>query len=233
MKNDSATKNELVSAIENEAKFRIDGFIQGAIDLAEEVHADVKREDGIASFLETHVWPVTIDVIRHYKLANKPLTTLQIVSSMLHDVMEDNEKILDLYTAKAYGFDAYFRHRFGDYVYNIAMILKVKPLESYQGSNDNERQTERFREYCSVLASSEYDVKTIKLADRLNNMRFIARVHGHEKIGRYIREAEDFYLAYSIIPPCMGDFYTEIRKAYEDLRNVKVNTEFVIKNKSK
>jgi (p)ppGpp synthase/HD superfamily hydrolase len=90
MKNDSATKNELVSAIENEAKFRIDGFIQGAIDLAEEVHADVKREDGIASFLETHVWPVTIDVIRHYKLANKPLTTLQIVSSMLHDVMEYN-----------------------------------------------------------------------------------------------------------------------------------------------
>ena len=233
MKNDSTTKNELASVIENEAKFRIDGFIQGAIDLAEEVHAGVKREDGIASFLETHVWPVTIDVIRHYKLANKPLTTLQIVSAILHDVMEDNEKILDLYAAKAYGFDAYFRHRFGDYVYSIAMILKVKPLESYQGSNDNERQTERFREYCGVLASSEYDVKTIKLADRLNNMRFIARVHGHEKIERYIREAEDFYLAYSIIPPCMDDFYTGIRKAYEDLRNVKVNTEFVIKNKSK
>jgi predicted DNA-binding protein len=64
-------------------------------------------------------------------------------------------------------------------------------------------------------------------------MRFIARVHGHEKIERYIREAEDFYLAYSIIPPCMDYFYTEIRKAYEDLRNVKANTEILITNKSK
>jgi (p)ppGpp synthase/HD superfamily hydrolase len=49
---------------------------------------------------------------------------------------------------------------------------------------------------------AEYDVKTIKLADRLNNMRFLISKAGlnnkivYDKMKRYMREAEDFYLAY-------------------------------------
>ena len=214
-------KTKLISVIENEAKLQIDSFIESAIELAEEVHAGVKREDGKSPFLETHIWPVTVDVIRHYKMANKPLTTLQIVSSILHDVMEDNEKILDLYTSKSYGFDAYFVHRFGDYVYNVANALKTKPLELYQFETDDP-ESERFRQYCASLANSEYDVKIIKLADRLNNMRFIAQIPENEKIKRYIREAEDFYLAYTIIPPRIDDYYSKIRESYEDLKKIKV-----------
>ncbi len=216
----SVSKDEFISFIENEAKFRVDSFIGGAIDLVEEVHGEVKREDGTSSFLETHVWPVTIDVVKHYKLANRPLTTLQVVCAVLHDVMEDNERILNLEASKAYGFDAYFRHRFGDYVYKAAMTLKVKPLGSYPGSNEKERESERFREYCSILANSDYDVRTIKLADRLNNMTFIKKIPGHDKIRRYIREAEDFYIAYTLLIPRMDNFYTRIRKAYEDLRKL-------------
>lgn len=216
----SVSKDEFISFIENEAKFRVDSFIGGAIDLVEEVHGEAKREDGTSSFLETHVWPVTIDVVKHYKLANRPLTTLQVVCAVLHDVMEDNERILNLEASKAYGFDAYFRHRFGDYVYKAAMTLKVKPLGSYPGSNEKERESERFREYCSILANSDYDVRTIKLADRLNNMTFIKKVPGHDKIRRYIREAEDFYIAYTLLIPRMDNFYTRIRKAYEDLRKL-------------
>lgn len=216
----SVSKDEFISFIENEAKFRVDSFIGGAIDLVEEIHGEVKREDGTSSFLETHVWPVTIDVVKHYKLANRPLTTLQVVCAVLHDIMEDNERILNLEASKAYGFDAYFRHRFGDYVYKAAMTLKVKPLDSYPGSNEKERESERFREYCSILANSDYDVRTIKLADRLNNMTFIKKIPGHDKIRRYIREAEDFYIAYTLLIPRMDNFYTRIRKAYEDLRKL-------------
>jgi len=216
----SVSKDEFISFIENEAKFRVDSFIGGAIDLVEEVHGEVKREDGTSAFLETHVWPVTIDVVKHYKLANRPLTTLQVVCAVLHDIMEDNERILNLEASKAYGFDAYFRHRFGDYVYKAAMTLKVKPLDSYPGSNEKERESERFREYCSILANSDYDVRTIKLADRLNNMTFIKKIPGHDKIRRYIKEAEDFYIAYTLLIPRMDNFYTRIRKAYEDLRKL-------------
>jgi len=218
----SATKEELLNIIENEANIRIDSFVEAAIELAEEVHSGVKREDGKSSFLETHVWPVTIDVIRHYKKTDKLLTTLQIVSSILHDVMEDNDKILDVYSSKAYGFDAYFQHRCGDYVYKIAMTLKTKPLENYSGANDEEKQTARFFDYCTELTKADYDVKIIKLSDRLNNMRFISQIPRQEKIKRYLREAEDFYIAFSIFPPTVSEFYNKMRQAYDDLKSIKV-----------
>ncbi|NHI03151.1 Guanosine-3',5'-bis(diphosphate) 3'-pyrophosphohydrolase [Candidatus Nitrosotalea sp. TS] len=215
---ESVRKKDFLLFIEKEAKIHIDSYIESAIHLAEEVHSGVRREDGASSFLETHIFPVTINVIRHYKRANKPMTTIQIVSAILHDVMEDNERILDLHASKSYGFDAYFSHRFGEYVYRAASTLKTKPLEIYPGLTDKERELERFREYCNVLTKSDYDVKVIKLADRLNNMRFISKVPGHEKVSRYMKEAEDFYIAYTIIEPRMDDFYSEIREAYEDLR---------------
>jgi len=218
----SATKEDLLNIIENEAKIRIDSFVEGAIELAEEVHSGVKREDGKSSFLETHVWPVTIDVIQHYQKTDKLLTTLQIVSSVLHDVMEDNDKILDLNASKAYGFDAYFKHRFGDYVYNVAMILKTKPLENYFGTTNEQRQSARFFEYCTNLTKSAYDVKIIKLSDRLNNMKFISKISEQEKIKRYLREAEDFYIAFSIIPPTVSEFYNEMRQAYDELKSIRV-----------
>ena len=218
---ESLSKNELISYIENEAKIKIDSILEGAIEAAEEVHSGITREDGSSPFLETHIWPVTLEVIKHYQSTNRLLTTLQIASAILHDVMEDNDRILDVYASKAYGFDAYFKHRFTDYVYNAAMTLKTKPLENYLGTEE-EQQSERFIDYCQTLLKSEYDVKVIKLADRLNNMKFISTVQGHEKIKRYLREAEDFYLAYSIIPPRMESFSTRMRETYDELKSVKV-----------
>jgi (p)ppGpp synthase/HD superfamily hydrolase len=220
---ESVTKNELISYLENEAKMRIDTMIEGAMEMAEEVHAGVKREDGKSSFLETHTWPVALEVSKHYVAENKLLTSLQVVGAILHDFMEDDEKILDLYASKTYGFDAYFLHRFGDYVYKLIMTLKIKPLENFSGVNDEERKSERFREYCNILANSAYDIKAIKLADRVNNMRFVSDVSGSDKINRYIREAEDFYIAYTLLTPRMDDFYTKIREAYDNLRKIKIS----------
>jgi (p)ppGpp synthase/HD superfamily hydrolase len=124
---------------------------------------------------------------------------------------------LDWYKTKAYGFEAYLKYKFGNRVHEIATELKIRSLENYPGTNDEERQLTRFYEYCDILMSAEYDVKTIKLADRLNNMRFISSVPGHPKIRRYLREAEDFYIAYSMLDPKMPDFYKKIRTAYEKL----------------
>ncbi len=42
----SITKEELLNVIENEAKIRIDSFVEWAIELSEDVHSGVKREDG-------------------------------------------------------------------------------------------------------------------------------------------------------------------------------------------
>ena len=222
MENTFATKEDLFTVIENEAHIRVDSFVQNAIDLAEEAHSDLKREDGKSSFLETHIWPVTIDVIRHYNTTNKFLTSLQIVSSVLHDIMEDDEKILDVYASKSYGFDAYFRHRFGEYVYNVSNTLKTKPIENFQGKDKSEKETARFLEYCAALTKSDYDVKIIKLCDRLNNMRFISQNPNSAKISRYISEAENFYIAFSIFPPTVKDFYIKMKEIYNELKTLKI-----------
>jgi len=87
---ESVTKDELLSFLENEVKFRIDTTVEGAVEMAEEVHAGVKREDGTSSFLQTHTWPVTMEVIKHYQSENKLLTSLQIAGAILHDFMEDD-----------------------------------------------------------------------------------------------------------------------------------------------
>ena len=68
MSAESVTKNDLISFLENEAKMRIDTMIEGAMEMAEEVHAGVKREDGKSSFLETHTWPVALEVAKHYEI---------------------------------------------------------------------------------------------------------------------------------------------------------------------
>src|SRR5918912_135177 len=135
--------------------------------------------------------------------------------------MEDDERILNLHESKSYGFEAYLAYRFGNRIRNIASELKIKTLENYPGANDRERQLQRFLEYCDILRDAEYDVKVIKLADRLNNMSFITNVPGHDKIRRYMREAEDFYIAYTMLPPKMPQYYKRIRSAYEALQRMK------------
>jgi (p)ppGpp synthase/HD superfamily hydrolase len=217
---------DFLSFLENEANIRIDGFIEGAIEVAEEVHHGVTRDNTVWSFLETHTWPVARDVVRHYRSVNRTITSVEIACAILHDILEDNERILDSYKTKSYGFEAYLSYRFGSRVQDIATQLKIRQLENFTGANNEERELNRFREYCDILISSEYDVKTIKLADRLNNMRFILDIAEmdkkviYDKIRRYMREAEDFYLAYTMLQPKMPCFYAAIRSSYEKLRSI-------------
>lgn len=214
------TKQDFLAFLQNEARMRIDDYIEGAVEVAEEVHSGLLREDGTSPFLDTHTWPVTMDVVRHYRSVNRNITSVEIAAAILHDVMEDDDRILNLHESKSYGFEAYIAYRFGSRIRDIATELKIKPLENYPGASEADRHLARFYAYCDILRDSEYDVKAIKLADRLNNMRFIKRVPGHDKIGRYMREAEDFYIAYPMLPPKMPEFYSSIRAEYEALKLV-------------
>jgi (p)ppGpp synthase/HD superfamily hydrolase len=216
----TATKDQFLAFLENDAKVRIDSYIEGAIELGEEVHAGLVREDGTSGFLETHTWPVTMDVVRHYRSEKRNLTSVEIAAAILHDVMEDDDRILNLHESKSYGFEAYLEYRFGSKIREIATELKIKPLENYAGKTLAEQQLARFQDYSGILQLADYDVKVIKLADRLNNMNFIQKVAGHDKVRRYLREAEDFYLAYTMLPPKMPEYYTKMRSAYERLRAV-------------
>ena len=213
-------KHEFLDFLQDEGKVRLDDYIEGAVEVAEEVHAGLMREDGTSPFLETHTWPVTMDVVRHYRSVNRNITSVEIATAILHDIMEDDERILNVHESKSYGSEAYLTYRFGSRIRDIASELKIRPLENYAGATDRERQLERFLEYCDILRDAEYDVKVIKLADRLNNMLFIRHVPGHDKVRRYMREAEDFYIAYTMLPPKMPCFYERMRDAYQELRSL-------------
>jgi (p)ppGpp synthase/HD superfamily hydrolase len=228
MKNQDFLKREDLENFLVQSGIRIDDYIITAMDVSSEIHNRIKREDNQSPFLETHIWPVTRDVVKHYLTANRNITSVEIVSSILHDVMEDNDRILDLYKTKEYGFEAYLRYRFGNRVYEICMDLKIKPLENFTGDDDQQRQLARFHDYCKGLSSADYDIKVIKLVDRENNMKFIkniSKIGGKQvnnKIKRYLREAEDFYLSYSLLEPSMKDLYLKLRESYENLKSLNI-----------
>jgi (p)ppGpp synthase/HD superfamily hydrolase len=228
MKNQDFLKREDLKNFLVQSGIRIDDYIITAMDVSSEIHNGIKREDNQSPFLETHIWPVTRDVVKHYLTANRNITSVEIVSSILHDVMEDNDRILDLYKTKEYGFEAYLKYRFGNRVYEICMDLKIKPLENFLGDDDQQRQLARFHDYCKGLSSADYDIKVIKLVDRENNMKFInniSKIGGklvNNKIKRYLREAEDFYLSYSLLEPSMKDLYLKLRESYENLKSLNI-----------
>ena len=228
MKNQDFLKREELENFLIQSGIRIDDYVGTAMDVSTEVHEGIKREDNKSPFLETHIWPVTRDVVQHYVTVNRNITSVEIVSSILHDVMEDNDRILDLYKTKEYGFDAYLKYRFGIRVYEICMDLKIKPLENYPGDNDQQRQLARFHDYCKGLSSAEYDMKVIKLVDRENNMKFISNISKsngnivNNKIKRYLREAEDFYLSFALLEPAMKDLYLKLRESYENLKSLNI-----------
>jgi (p)ppGpp synthase/HD superfamily hydrolase len=228
MKNHDFVKREDLENFLVQSGIRIDDYIITAMDVSSEIHDQIKREDNQSPFLETHIWPVTRDVVKHYLTANRNITSVEIVSSILHDVMEDNDRILDLYKTKEYGFEAYLRYRFGNRVYEICMDLKIKPLENFPGDDDQQRQLARFHDYCKGLSSADYDIKVIKLVDRENNMKFINNISKlggnlvNNKIKRYLREAEDFYLSYALLEPSMKDLYLKLRESYENLKSLNI-----------
>jgi len=228
MKNQDFVKREDLENFLVQSGIRIDDYIITAMDVSSEIHERIKREDNQSPFLETHIWPVTRDVVKHYLTANRNITSVEIVSSILHDVMEDNARILDLYKTKEYGFEAYLKYRFGSRVYEICMDLKIKPLENFPGEDDQQRQLARFHDYCKGLSSADYDIKVIKLVDRENNMKFISNISKlggnlvNNKIKRYLREAEDFYLSYALLEPSMKDLYLKLRESYENLKSLNI-----------
>ena len=224
---ESLNKESFLSFLENDANIRVDAFLESAMAVAEEVHEGVNREDGISSFLNTHIWPVAKNVTSNYKHHNKAITTVEIASAILHDVLEDNDRILNLYETRSYGFDAYLRYQFGGRVLNVLHTLKTPSLETYGSKNSaSDLERERFHDYCAHLANADYDIKCIKLFDRVNNMRFIGYAAStnkkpvvYMKIKRYLLEAEDFYLAYTMLEPQMPNLYKELRSIYEQLRS--------------
>ena len=54
-------------------------------------------------------------------------------------------------------------------------------------------------------------------------MNFISQISVQEKTQRYLRGSEDFYIAFSILPPTVSEFYPKMRQAYDELKTITVS----------
>jgi predicted DNA-binding protein len=56
----------------------------------------------------------------------------------------------------------------------------------------------------------------------INNISKLGGNLVNNKIKRYLREAEDFYLSYALLEPSTKDLYLKLRESYENLKSLKI-----------
>jgi GTP diphosphokinase / guanosine-3',5'-bis(diphosphate) 3'-diphosphatase len=145
---------------------------EAAYSLANRVHQDQERDDG-APYM-THIDGVILILKEELKATNKSYYSI----AALHDVLEDSDTIT---------YD-YIKELFGTYIANgVKLLTKTKHLSIQQYLYN----METYEFPCCPIS--------IKLADRLNNVRSLQLiVHSNsDKVKRYITETETFYMPLS------------------------------------
>lgn len=154
-----------------------------AIAQARESHAGQPRDDG-SSYLEQHVYPVTLCTMQLSGDHGAPLSPVMVAAALLHDALED-DPTLDAAT---------FEERFGREVLDLVLPLTKRSYREFPGSSVREQKTNRDLEYHRRLLEAPYESKLIKVADRLNNISCSLRMPNAPKTLEYVIETEAIYL---------------------------------------
>lgn len=176
-----------------------------ALDRAYMSHRAQERDDG-SSYLQQHVYPVTLSVVKYYRRLRKLVTPELVAGALLHDVLEDDDDV----TSKQ------FEEEFGKKVFSIVEPLSKPDYREYPGDTKKDRKYALNREYFAGLRIAPEESKIIKLADRLNN---ILCIHLSPKPGKmlfYVEETEKFYLPFA--REVSEHYYDRIKARIEELR---------------
>ncbi len=152
----------------------------GAFDLAEQVHLKQRRAGG-GPYLEEHVYPVTASVAEYLVDQESDLTGETVLIALLHDTVEDSDTVsIDTIGG-----------RFGESVADGVRVLTKPEKRPGSASEITEDAEER---YVSGIAAANWNVRAIKVLDRLNNL---AAVHERplERRRTYLEETQKHYLA--------------------------------------
>lgn len=175
--------NKLMYSL-SDAHFNFDRLFLEALCQAQDSHGAQKRDDG-SSYLERHVYPVTLGVFEFYLNVRGVINPLAVEGSLLHDVLEDDKKVSD----------SMFRAKFGDVVFGIVKPVTKSDYHSYRGSTKYDKKLALNEDYFVSLEASPDESKVIKLEDRINNI--ICSFTDPVKINFYIMETEKFYLPFA------------------------------------
>ena len=180
-------------------------LLQKAIGIVISSFEGLKRDDG-SDVLSQHLLPMTASLIEYYVSEGTRIDVDVLIGSLLHDVLEDVK-----------GFDSSkIGDIFGDKVSNIVRLLAKKKQTKRKGYYLYKNRLKYNRDYYNQINSSSREVKLIKAADRLNNLRSAYTNPDRNKVSNYIRETEEIYLGmFSEFPY----YYKRISEELVRLRN--------------
>jgi (p)ppGpp synthase/HD superfamily hydrolase len=144
-----------------------------AVALAAEVHHGQCRDEG-TPYIEHPIRVARIAAVE-LGVADPEL----LCAAYLHDAIED--------APDPEAVRAAIRERFGERVLGIVETLTKSPDRSIP-------KEERDRAYRERLLSAPQEVQALKVADRLDNTRFLIRCPDSKKRASYLRETEEKYL---------------------------------------
>lgn len=146
-------------------------LIEKAYHFAKQNHAGQKRDEGTDYFI--HPFRVACILVDELKITDSTVLCV----ALLHDVLE-NCPIS--YTTLQEGF--------GEQIANLVKVLTKENPALYSSKE------ERDRVYLERIKEAPLEVQWIKLADRLDNVRYLHRSPSQEKQLKYYRETCEKYL---------------------------------------
>jgi len=161
-------------------------LILAALQQAQISHKDQTRDDG-SGYLEQHVYPVTLSVIKHFLDTRRELTPEVIAAALLHDTLEDDKKLTE----------DLFRRRFGARVFQHVKPLTKESSDLYPGASKEERKRARNAVYYAALQKAPMEAKITKVLDRLNNVSWIHTSPDKAKQAHYVAETQRSYLSFA------------------------------------
>jgi (p)ppGpp synthase/HD superfamily hydrolase len=164
--------------------------IQKAIKQAIKSHAGQKRDDG-SSYVEQHVFPITLNILNRYK-KNYEIETLLIVA-LLHDVLEDDPSFSFGDCEKEFGTEI------AEYIRPLTKVYKQKPTTQQEKFEFNKSRVEHIKKAQKIS-------QIVKLEDRLNNVLCIRQVGNTPKYERYLKETQELFIP---LAQQVSDFYVK------------------------
>lgn len=143
-----------------------------AYELAETVHRRQMRDEGTPYIL--HPLRVAMSLVEELNIRRPAL----ICAALLHDVIEDSPDYCPDGPVTRADIAAGFGEEIADIVWLLSKFDDVT-LPAY---------------LAAIEAAAETGAPVVKLADRLDNLRFLAHSPRIDKIRKYIRTTEIFYL---------------------------------------
>ena len=161
--------------------------VRRAYEIAETAHAGQLRDEGTPYIL--HPLRVAVSLVDELEIYSPNL----VCSALLHDVIEDSPTTREEIAAL-----------FGEDIVQVVWLLtKFEDVS--------------LADYLAAIeAAGETGAPTVKLCDRLDNLRFLGHSPRTDKIERYVRTTEVYYLPMAKrINPYLHD---ELRRSLEEVR---------------